>query len=95
MKQYDIGAGHRFPFGVTRYGDGTNFSIWGLRSTSAELLLFENAESRTPFQIITLDPVKNRTYYSWHVFVYGLPPGVLYAWRLDGPATEQRKALPY
>jgi isoamylase len=70
---------------VTTYADGINFSIWGLRSTGAELLLFENAESREPFQIVTLDPAKNRTYYSWHVCIYGLPAGILYAWRLDGP----------
>ncbi len=89
MKQYDTGPGHRFPFGVTTYADGTNFSIWGLRSTGAELLLFENAESREPFQAVTLDPVRNRTYYSWHTYVYGLPPGVLYAWRLDGPGNTR------
>ena len=29
--------------------------------------------------------VENRTYYSWHVYVEGLPPGIHYSWRLDGP----------
>ncbi len=89
MKQYAVGPGHRFPFGVTTYDDGTNFSIWGLRSTGAELLLFESAESREPFQVVRLDPAGNRTYYSWHVYVYGLPPGVLYVWRLDGPGNTR------
>jgi isoamylase len=89
MRQYKIGPGSRFPFGATVYRDGINFSIWGLRSTAAELLLFESTESREPFQVITLDPSENRTYYAWHVYVYGLPPGVLYAWRLDGPGNTR------
>jgi isoamylase len=85
MKPYKVGAGRRFPFGVTADERGVNFSIWGLRSTAAELLLFEKADSREPFQVAILDPAVNRTYYSWHVFVEGLPLGTHYAWRLDGP----------
>jgi isoamylase len=85
MKQYAVSPGHRFPFGVTTDPRGTNFSIWGLRSTWAELLLFERADSHEPFQVVTLDPVENKTYYSWHIFVEGLPHGIHYSWRLDGP----------
>ncbi len=85
MKPYKVGHGNRFPFGATPDERGTNFSIWGLRSRGAELLLFESAQDREPFQVIVLDPVENRTYYSWHVYVEGLRPGVHYAWRLDGP----------
>jgi len=85
MKQYPVGPGNRFPFGVTTDTQGTNFSIWGLRSTGAQLLLFEKADSREPFQIVTLDPIENRTYSFWHVYVYGLPQGVFYGWRIDGP----------
>ncbi|MGE5300898.1 MAG: glycogen debranching protein GlgX [Acidobacteriota bacterium] len=93
MKQYKISAGERFPFGVTADARGTNFSIWGLRSTSAELLLFESPQSREPFQVVTLDPLVNRTYYSWHVCVEGLPPGIHYAWRLDGPDDTCKSGL--
>jgi isoamylase len=85
MKRYTVSPGRGFPFGATADEAGTNFSIWGLRSTGAELLLFESAGSREPFQVIRLDPVENRTYYSWHVYVEGLPPGIHYAWRLSGP----------
>lgn len=85
MKQYPVGPGSRFPFGVTADARGTNFSIWGMRSTGAELLLFDSADSREPFQVVALDPVKNRTYSFWHVYVYGLPPGALYTWRINGP----------
>lgn len=90
MKRFATGPGRGFPFGATTEAGGTNFSIWGLRSTAAELLLFESEESREPFQVVKLDPVANRTYYSWHVYVYALPPGVLYTWRLDGPGDTQK-----
>lgn len=93
MKQYTLGQGSRFPFGVTTDAEGTNFSIWGPQSTGAELLLFENAGSREPFQVVTLNPVENRTYPFWHVYVYGLPPGTLYAWRIDGPDDGQETGL--
>jgi isoamylase len=85
MKKYTFSPGRGFPFGSTADEGGTNFSIWGLRSTGAELLLFESAGNREPFQVIKLDPVENRTYYSWHVYVEGLRPGIHYAWRLSGP----------
>ena len=90
LEQYPVGPGRRFPFGVTVETEGANFSIWGPRSTGAQLLLFENAQSREPFQVITLDPVTNRTYSQWHVYVYSLPPGILYAWRLEGPNNGAR-----
>ncbi len=93
MKQYKISAGQRFPFGVTADKRGTNFSIWGLRSTGAELLLFESPQSREPFQVVKLDPVENRTYYSWHVYIEGLPPGIHYVWRLDGPDDTRKSGL--
>ena len=89
MKQYPVGPGSRFPFGVTTDAEGTNFTLWGTRSTSAELLLFERADSREPFQVVTLDPAINRTYSFWHVYLYGLPPGVFYAWRIGGPQDER------
>ena len=89
-RQYPVGPGRRFPFGVTVDAEGTNFSIWGMRSTWAQLLLFEAANVRVPFQVITLDRRENRTWSQWHVYVHGLPPGVLYSWRLDGPGNGAR-----
>src|SRR5262249_54544744 len=32
-----------------------------------------------------IDPVSNRTYHYWHVFVSGVQPGQLYAYRVQGP----------
>ena len=78
--------GRRFPPGATLGTDGVNFSIFSPAATWVELLLYEAAESPRPFQVIALDPEKNRTNLMWHVFVEGLAPGAHYSWRMDGPA---------
>ena len=57
---------------------------------AVELLLYAEADSPEPFQVITLTPEQNRTFFFWHVFVEGLPPRTYYTWRADGPTdTEQ------
>jgi glycogen operon protein len=63
-----------------------NFSIFSRHATRAELLLYAQGDSPTPFQVIALDPDENRTFLVWHVFVVGLPVGVHYTWRVDGSA---------
>jgi glycogen operon protein len=83
--QYKIKPGFRYPFGANHDAEGTNFSIFSRNATGMELLLFENATSRAPFQIIELDPEVNRTFFQWHVYVERLPPGVAYNWRVEGP----------
>ena len=77
--------GTRDPAGATLAADGVNFSIFSPAATWVELLLYEAAESPRPFQVIRLDPDRNRTYLMWHVFVEGLGPGAHYSWRMDGP----------
>ena len=47
-------------------------------------MLSEAADSPEPAQIIILDPVINRSYSYWHVFVHRLPAGVYYTWCIDG-----------
>ncbi len=44
----------------------------------------------TPSRVIRLDPVTNRTYHYWHVFVPGILPGQLYGYRVDGPMAADR-----
>ena len=83
--QYKIKPGFRYPFGATHDAEGTNFSFFSRNATGVELLLFENATSVEPFQVITLDPEVNRTFFQWHVYVERLPPGVAYNWRVQGP----------
>ncbi len=40
---------------------------------------------RTRARVIELDPRTHRTYHYWHVFVPGIGPGQVYAYRADGP----------
>jgi len=75
----------RFPPGATPAPDGVNFAIFSPHATRVELLLYDAADSPQPFQVVTLDPDKHRSYLEWHVFVEGLWPGAHYAWRIDGP----------
>jgi isoamylase len=88
--RYDILPGNRYPFGATFDDKGVNFSIWCGSASGAELLLFEGAKNRVPFQVIWLDPDVNHTYFCWHVYVVGLRPGVFYGWRIDGPTDTAR-----
>ncbi len=82
---YATSHGSRYPLGSRASPKGVNFAIISRFSTGAELCLYEAHDSPTPFQVITLDPEVNRTYIYWHIFVEGLPPGVFYTWRVQGP----------
>lgn len=85
-KKYQVKHGNPYPLGSRLNAGGVNFSIFSRNATSAELLLFETAESDAPFQIIPLQKEKDRTFFSWHVYVIGLPAGTWYTWRMDGPS---------
>jgi isoamylase len=51
-----------------------------LRNASGvELLFFDREDDARPAGVIMIDPVANRTYHYWHVFVPGVRPGQLYA----------------
>jgi len=49
------------------------------------LELFAHPEDAKPVRVIDLDPVHHRTGDVWHVWVAGINPGQLYAYRADGP----------
>lgn len=83
---YRTRPGKHFPPGATVGPGGVNFSVASRYATNVELLLFEGAATPQPFQVITLSPESNRTFYVWHVFVEELPSGIHYAWRAAGPA---------
>ena len=82
---YATRPGSHFPRGATLRDDGVNFSIFSRQAIRAELLLYESDDSPEPFQVIPLEPGENRTFFFWHVFVEGLPAGIHYTWRVDGP----------
>jgi glycogen operon protein len=65
--------------------DGVNFSVFSQQATRIELLLFDGVDEAQPSGVIELDPRNHRTYHYWHVFVPGIGPGQLYAYRAFGP----------
>ena len=80
-----VAEGSPHPLGATVYPHGVNFSVFSENAAGVELLLFEKDRDLYPSQTIKLDPLKNRTFAFWHVFVRGLKPEVFYAYRVDGP----------
>jgi glycogen operon protein len=87
---YRVGDGSRFPPGATVVPGGGNFCIFSRHATQVELLLYAAPDSPEPFQVVTLTPERNRSYFYWHVQVEALPPGTCYTWRLDGPRDTQQ-----
>jgi len=49
------------------------------------LLLFDREDDAEPARVIPIDPVQNRTYHYWHIFVPGVQPGQIYGYRAHGP----------
>ncbi len=93
MTPFKTSPGMRYPMGASWRAQGTNFSIFSRYATSVELLLYEHADNPSPFQVIQLDPSLNRTFFFWHVLVVGLPPGIHYTWRVDGPSDPKGSGL--
>jgi len=77
-------AGHSSPLGATIVDGGVNFSLFSRSATGVELLLFDRDDAQ-PARVVRLDPVANRTYHYWHVYVPGVQPGQLYGYRVVGP----------
>lgn len=91
--EYKLKHGNPYPPGCTVTVGGVNFSLFSRHATAVELLLFESSDSPQPFQVIPLYKEKNRTFFSWHVFVKELPIGTWYCWRLDGPYEPEQSGL--
>ena len=84
-----INPGKSFPLGATVTAEGVNFSVYSKNGAVAELLLFDDAEDAQPARVIAFDPVENRTFHFWHMFVPDLKPGQVYAYRIHGPKAPQ------
>jgi len=83
-----LGSSH--PLGATLCRDGANFSVFSKSGTSIELMLFDEVGDAQPTRVIALDPVRNRTYHYWHVFLPGIEVGQIYGYRARGPFEPQR-----
>lgn len=81
----DIRSGSPLPWGARQVDDGVNFAIFSRNATRVRLELYANPYDAAPSKTIELDPAHHRTGDVWHVWVRGVQPGQLYAYRVDGP----------
>jgi isoamylase len=81
----DVRAGSPLPLGTQERGGGVNFAIFSRNASRVRLELFDHPEDPVPARVIDLDSARNRTGDVWHVWVEGIAPGQLYAYRVDGP----------
>src|SRR5262245_35330871 len=81
------------PLGATICPGGVNFSVFSRGAVAVDLLLFDREDDARPARVIPIDPLSNRAYHYWHVFVPDLEPGQLYGYRVHGvfdPANGMR-----
>ena len=81
----DVRRGVPLPLGTRQFGGGVNFALFSRHASRVRLELFDQAADAMPARVMDLDPVSNRTGDVWHVWVAGIRPGQLYAYRVDGP----------
>ena len=81
----DVRIGVPSPMGTHEYGGGVNFAIFSRHATRVRLELFDHPMDAKSAMAIDLDPSRNRTGDVWHVWLKGIAPGQLYAYRVDGP----------
>lgn len=81
-----IYPGGAFPLGATWDGKGVNFALYTENATSVELCLFKNINDELEYLKI---PVTEHNNLIWHVYLPGIKPGQLYAYRVQGPYEPQ------
>ena len=78
-------TGQSSPLGATVVPGGVNFSVFSRSASGVELMFFDRENDVRPARAVRLDPVANRTYHYWHVFLPDVRPGQLYGYRAKGP----------
>src|SRR5579864_9150487 len=78
-------TGRSYPLGATLINGGANFSVFSRSAGSIDLLFFDRVDDARPSRVIPIDPLENRTYHYWRVFVPGVEPGQIYGFRAYGP----------
>ena len=73
------------PLGAQERGGGVNFALFSRNATRVRLEFFNRPEDGAPSRFVDLDVNHHRTGDVWHVWVKGIQPGNLYAYRVDGP----------
>lgn len=84
-KSISTDVGHPLPAGTVCWDDVVNFSVFSRNATLVWLELFDGPDDPQPSISLELDPQKNRTGDMWHIWVKGINPGQLYAFRVEGP----------
>jgi isoamylase len=81
----EVRRGVPLPLGTHESEGGVNFALFSRHASRVRLALFDRPEDATPSRVIDFDPARNRTGDVWHVWIQGICPGQLYAYRVDGP----------
>lgn len=81
----EIRRGVPLPLGPHESGGGVNFALFSRHATRIRLELFDQPADAKPSRVVDFDPARNRTGEVWHVWLAGIRPGQLYAYRVDGP----------
>jgi isoamylase len=81
----DVRRGAPLPIGTEQVEGGINFALFSRQASRVRLELFGSSRDGAPVKVVDLDPVHHRTGDIWHVWVGGIGPGQLYAYRVDGP----------
>jgi isoamylase len=80
-------VGSPFPLGATWDGKGTNFALYSANATGVELCLFNQpGDTKEAEKII----INECTGFIWHIYLPGIMPGQLYAYRVQGPYEPQQ-----
>jgi len=74
--------GKPYPLGATWDGKGVNFSLYSENATGVELCLFDPDKAEQESQKFK---ITEHTDLTWHIYLEGINPGQLYAYRVHGP----------
>jgi isoamylase len=78
------------PLGAFVCQGGVNFSIFSRNASAIELLFFDRMDDCRPARVVSIDPVANRDYHYWHIFLPHVKPGQIYGYRIHGPFDPAR-----
>jgi len=86
----EIRSGVPLPLGTSESEGGVNFALFSRHASRVRLELFDKHADATPARVVDFDSARNRTGDVWHVWVEGIRPGQLYAYRVDGPYQPEK-----
>ena len=80
MPPVTVWPGRPDPLGATWDGHGTNFAVFSQHAVRVELCLFDDVYGKESARIAMPEQTRN----VWHAYVYGVKPGQLYGYRVQG-----------